>query len=132
MGPIIHVLLTDDEPQFVDSLARVLRRRGLEVSTAGDGQSALDVAASGSPDVIVLDLKMPGLDGVETLRRLRAAGCAAPVLLLTAWADVQLAAAALREGASDYLVKPCPVEELVTAIEDAHERATAARLVLGT
>jgi DNA-binding response OmpR family regulator len=124
----IHVLLTDDEPQFVDSLARVLRRRGLEVSTAGDGPSALDIAASSSPDVIVLDLKMPGLDGVETLRRLRAAGCAAPVLLLTAWADVHHAAAALREGASDYLVKPCPVEELVTAIEDAHERATAARL----
>ena len=122
------MLLTDDEPQFVDSLARVLRRRGLEVSTAGDGPSALDIAASSSPDVIVLDLKMPGLDGIETLRRLRAGGCAAPVLLLTAWADVQYAASALREGASDYLVKPCAVEELVTAIEDAHERETAARL----
>jgi DNA-binding response OmpR family regulator len=131
VSPPIRVLITDDEPQFVDSLARVLRRRGLEVSTAGDGPSAIEAAAAGSPDVIVLDVKMPGMDGVETLRRLRAGGCEAPVLLLTAWADVQHATAALREGAADYLLKPCPVEELVTAIEDAWERAAAARAVLG-
>jgi two-component system OmpR family response regulator len=127
----VRVLLTDDEPQFLDSLGRVLRRRGLDVRTAGDGLSALTMVAASTPDVIVLDLKMPGIDGVETLRRLRAQGCASPVLLLTAWADVELAAAALKEGATDYLVKPCPVEELVAAIEDASERAAAALGVNG-
>lgn len=121
----VRVLLADDEPQFLDSLSRVLRRRGFEVRTAGDGASALAMVAAGEPDVIVLDLKMPGIDGVETLRRLRAQGCSSPVLLLTAWADVELAADALREGATDYLVKPCPVEELVAAIEGAVERAAA-------
>jgi DNA-binding response OmpR family regulator len=128
----IHVLLTDDEPEFVAAIARVLARRGMAVRTAADGREALALSAAERFDVIVLDLRMPDLDGVETLRALRERGCDTPVLLLSAHADLSNAAAALREGASDYLVKPCAIEALVTAIEDANERSAALRDLLAT
>ncbi len=123
----IKVLLVDDEQTFVESLAKVLRRRGMAVHTAYDGESALAAASGEEFDVIVLDLTMPGMDGVATLQGLRRRDRLTPVLLLTAHAEVERATQALREGAADFLLKPCPVDELVAALEDARERKASAR-----
>lgn len=126
MGPI-RVLLVDDEQAFVESLAKVLRRRGMAVRTAHDGQSALALASREEFDVIVLDLTMPGMDGVATLSALRLRDRLTPVLLLSAHAEVERAAQALSLGAANFLLKPYPVEELVAALEDARERKAYAR-----
>ncbi len=126
----INVLLVDDETAFVESLAKVLRRRGMLVRTAHDGESALAAAAGEEFDVIVLDLTMPGMDGLATLRGLRQRDRITPVLMLSAHAEVGRAAQSLREGAENYFFKPCPVDELVAAIEDARERKTFARDLL--
>jgi two-component system OmpR family response regulator len=123
----IKVLLVDDEKAFVESLAKVLTRRGMAVRTAHDGESALAAASGEDFDVIVLDLTMPGMDGVATLRNLRRRDRLTPVLLLSAHAEVDRATQALSEGAADYLIKPCPVDELIVALEDARERKACAR-----
>lgn len=132
MSAPIKVLLADDEESFVESLAKVLRRRGLTVRTVHDGPAALDAAAGEEFDVIVLDLTMPGMDGVATLKALRARDTLTPVLLLSAHAELDRATEALRDGALDYLLKPCPVDDLVAALEDARERKTFAREVNGS
>jgi two-component system OmpR family response regulator len=125
-GPT-RVLLVDDEQEFVESLAKVLRRRGMTVVTAHDGQNALALASREEFDAIVLDLTMPGMDGVATLSALRRTDRLTPVLLLSAHAEVDRAARALSLGAADFLLKPCPVDDLVAALEDARERKGYAR-----
>jgi DNA-binding NtrC family response regulator len=127
MGRAIRVLLTDDEAEYLDSLARALRRRGLDVVTAGDGLAALGHLASQEFDVIVLDLRMPGMDGLTTLAAIRRRDPLIPVLLLSGQADLPSVASALRQGVADFLAKPCPVEALVSAIEDASEKKALAR-----
>jgi len=122
MKETVRVLLVDDEVVYVQSLAKLLRRRGMEVATAGDGPEALNTLADSEFDVIVLDFRMPGMDGLATLQEIRRSDSLTPVLLLSAHADVENAAAALKRGATDYLVKPCPLELLAAAIEDAGER----------
>lgn len=123
----VRALLVDDEATFVDSLAKVLDHRGVGVTVAYSGADGLAAAAAGSFDVIVLDMRMPGLDGVATMKALREAGDKTPVLLMSAHAEVEAAIAALTLGAADYLVKPCPVDRLHAAILDAAERKSAFR-----
>jgi DNA-binding NtrC family response regulator len=118
----IRVLLIDDERLYVESLAKVLHRRGFEALFACDGVSSLALASEQDPDVVVLDLRMPGRDGLATLAELREMNPELPVLLLTGHADVACAAAALARGATDVLLKPCPVDVLIPAIENAFER----------
>jgi two-component system response regulator MprA len=97
-------------------LARTLRAEGYAVSTAGDGPAALVEVERGAPDLLVLDVTMPGLDGVAVCRRLRAKGVAVPVLMLTARDSVPDRVAGLESGADDYLVKPFAVEELIARL----------------
>jgi DNA-binding NtrC family response regulator len=124
---MVRLLLVDDERDFLQSLAKVLERRGMEVRTAHDGETALALHAAGAFDVVVLDLRMPGIDGVDVLRELRARGdTLTQVLLLTGHADMARLTEALREGATHVLLKPCAIEELIAAIEDAAERRAAA------
>src|SRR5690242_19126532 len=99
-------LVVDDDAAVRDSLARTLRFEGYEVATAADGQVALDAVAEREPDAVVLDVGMPGLDGLETCRRLRADGRPLPILMLTARDSVGDRVAGLDAGADDYLVKP--------------------------
>jgi DNA-binding NtrC family response regulator len=129
MSQPIRVLLADDEKVYVESLAKVLGRRGVAVSVAFDGRAALGLATQAEFDVIVLDLRMPGMDGLETLRAIRSHDTLTPVLLLSGHADLEQATQALRAGAADFLLKPCSVETLVAAIEDASERKAFARAV---
>jgi two-component system response regulator MprA len=109
-------LVVDDEPAVRDSLARSLRFEGYEVSLAGDGEQALASAMTRPPDVIVLDVLMPRLDGLQTCRRLRAQGDRTPVLMLTARDGVADRVVGLDAGADDYLVKPFALEELLARL----------------
>jgi DNA-binding response OmpR family regulator len=95
------------------------------VTVAYSGDEGLAAAGRSEFDVIVLDMRMPGRDGVATLRAIRECGDQTPVLLLSACAEVEAAVAALALGASDYLVKPCPIDALHAAILDAWERKEA-------
>lgn len=109
------ILIADDDPKIVEMLRRTLSYEGYSVLTAVDGREALDQAQAHHPDVVVLDWMMPGLDGIEVARRLRAAE-GIPVLMLTARDAVEDRVRGLDSGADDYLVKPFQEEELVARL----------------
>mgnify|MGYP001114272728 FL=1 len=119
-----RVLLVDDEVSFLDALAERLRMRGLEVVCAKSGREALTEVESQLFDAVVLDLAMPGLDGLETLRRLRQLQPELQVMILSGRATVQTAVEATRLGATDIFEKPTEVDTLVQRIRSAR----AARL----
>ena len=110
-----RVLIVEDDADIADVLRRSLRNEGYEVRTSADGIDALDVAAGFIPDLVVLDLGLPGLDGVEVCRRLRMDGDV-PILMLTARAETEHRVTGLDSGADDYLVKPFERKELLARI----------------
>ena len=118
------VLLADDHAMVVEGLAALLNERFDLVGTVGDGSALLDAARKLRPDVIIADMAMPVLSGLEALRRLKAVKSAAKVIILTMHADPDLAAEAFRAGASGYVLKLSAGEELVTAIEDVVQGRT--------
>jgi two-component system, OmpR family, response regulator MprA len=111
-----RVLVVDDDPPLRRMLARTLSAEGYEVTLAGDGGGALAEAERTAPDVIVLDVAMPGLDGLSVARRLRGKGDFTPILMLTARDAVPDRVAGLEAGADDYLVKPFAVQELIARL----------------
>lgn len=117
------ILLVDDETAITANLAPFLERAGFEVAAAGDGQSALERVAAFAPDLLVMDVLMPRLDGRETLRRLRQSGNWTPIILLTQVGEASERAMALEEGADDYLNKPFDPHELVARIRAVLRRA---------
>ena len=119
-----RVLLVDDEESFVEILAERMRSRGLEVSCATSGREALKKAQEAVFDAVVLDLAMPGLDGLETLRRMRKLQPDLQVMILSGRATVKTAVEAIQLGAIDIFEKPTEVETLVERIRSAR----AARL----
>jgi two-component system, OmpR family, response regulator MprA len=110
-----RVLIVEDDVDIADVLRRSLRNEGYEVRTSADGSEALDVAAGFFPDLVVLDLGLPGLDGIEVCRRLRSDGDV-PILMLTARAETEDRVTGLDSGADDYLVKPFERQELLARI----------------
>jgi two-component system response regulator MprA len=112
----MRLLVVDDDPALREALALVLDLNGFEVTTAVDGREAIRTLAVDSHDAIVLDVLMPGLDGLEVCRRLRATGNRTPVLMLTARSEVSERVAGLEAGADDYLAKPFAREELVARL----------------
>jgi DNA-binding response OmpR family regulator len=110
------VLLAEDDTAIAEPLSRALHREGYEVVVVGDGHRALDVASAGGSDLLVLDLGLPGLDGLDVCRRLRAAGRTIPVLMLTARADEVDFVVGLDAGADDYVAKPFRLAELLARI----------------
>jgi len=114
------VLLVDDEADFRAVLHKRLARRGLLVSEAEDGARALEAAAGQAFDVVVLDMKMPGMDGLETLRLLKRDHPSIEVVILTGHANAEAAVSGMDLGAFDYLIKPVDLGELVDKVEDAH------------
>lgn len=119
------ILVVDDDPGIRDSLFAFLSRSGFEVTRAQDGQYALDALPQTRPDLIILDVMMPRLDGRETLRRLRREGSWLPVILLTQVGEATERAMALEEGADDYINKPFEPHELVARIRAVLRRTNA-------
>ncbi len=112
-----RVLVVDDDRSVAEMLRRNLAYEGYAVDVAADGPSALALARDRPPEAIVLDVMLPGFDGFEVLRRLREAGDATPVLMLTARDAVDDRVAGLQAGADDYLVKPFAFKELLARVE---------------
>jgi two-component system response regulator MprA len=132
-----RVLVVDDDPPLRRMLARTLNAEGFEVTVAADGGAALLATERAAPDVIVLDVAMPAIDGLSVARRLRDRGLPTPILMLTARDAVADRVAGLEAGADDYLVKPFAVAELVARVRaltrrgrGAEERLAYADLVL--
>lgn len=110
------LLIVDDDPAVRASLDRALRVQGYEVISASDGLEGLELLRSEHPDLVVLDVMMPRLDGLEACRRLRAEGFETPVLILTAREEISDRVEGLDAGADDYLVKPFALEELLARL----------------
>ena len=119
-----RVLVVDDDPPLRRMLERTLVAEGFEVATAADGGAALVAAERSAPDVIVLDVAMPGLDGLAVCRRLRSKGLPTPILMLTARDAVPDRVAGLEAGADDYLIKPFAIQELIARIRALTRRHT--------
>ncbi|GAA3059903.1 MULTISPECIES: response regulator transcription factor [Actinomycetes] len=115
-GSPIRALVVDDDPMLSEVLAMALSAEGWEPHRVGDGQAALAAVRDLRPDVVVLDVMMPGIDGFEVVRRLRASGEDVPVLFLTAKDDVADRIAGLTSGGDDYVTKPFSVEEVVVRL----------------
>jgi len=122
----VKVLVVDDEPAVRDALRRALTLEGYDVDLAEDGIEGVTAAATRGPDAIVLDVLMPGLDGLEVCRRIRESGDRTPILMLTARDEVRDRVAGLDAGADDYLVKPFALEELNARLRALVRRRTGA------
>jgi len=122
-GSPIRALVVDDEPSLCELLRMALRSEGWEAQTAGGGQQALKLAREFAPDVIVLDVMMPDIDGLQVLHRLRASGNDAPVLFLTARDGVDDRIAGLTAGGDDYVTKPFSLEEVVARLRGLVRRS---------
>jgi len=111
------ILLVDDEVVFTNNISKLLSRRGYQVKAVNSGDEALRVLMDNSFDVMVLDLKMPGIDGIATIREMKKLGLPTEVLIHTAHGSIDMALEAIKLGAYDYLTKPCQIAELVSKIE---------------
>ncbi len=120
-----RVLLAEDDTAISEPLARALRREGYQVDVREDGPAALDCALSSGVDLLVLDLGLPGMDGLEVCRRLRSEGQLFPVLVLTARADEVDTVVGLDAGADDYVTKPFRLAELLARVRALLRRGAA-------
>jgi two-component system OmpR family response regulator len=123
-GSPVRALVVDDEATLTDLLQMALRYEGWEIRTAGDGRSAIQAAREFKPDVIVLDIMLPDIDGLTVLSRLRADGHEIPVLFLTAKDSLDDRIAGLTAGGDDYVTKPFSLEELVARLRGLIRRST--------
>ncbi len=114
-----RVLIVDDEPDMLENCSRILTPRGYACTTAGDGRAALAVLERERPDVLLTDLKMPEMDGMALMRRAHELDPALPVIMITAFATIESAVAAVKEGAFDYLPKNFSVDHLRVSVERA-------------
>ena len=124
----IKLLLVDDEDRFRTTLSKRLAEKGVTADTAASGIAALKLLKDKPVDVIVLDIKMPEMDGIETLRQVKRMDPQIEVILLTGHANIESAVEGMRLGAYDYLMKPCDLEQLLEKIIAAYQaRAENAR-----
>ena len=116
------VLLVDDETDFLSALAERLKARGLKVSTATSGEDAVTNADKEGFDLIVLDMAMPGIDGLETLKRIKAKQPDAEIIMLTGQGSIKTSIEAMKLGAEDFLQKPVNITELMDKISEAKDK----------
>jgi DNA-binding NtrC family response regulator len=125
MAPKPRVLIVDDEERFRTTLGKLLGTKGIAVKTLGSAREALQELETEAYDVILLDVKMPEMNGVEALAAIKKMNPNLEVIILTGHASVDVAVDIMRLGGYEYLLKPCPLEELLDKIENAHERKLA-------
>ena len=118
----IEILLVDDERDFVEMLSLRLEEEGHRVRPAYSGEEALESLAEAEPDVVILDIRMPGMDGIETLKAIKAKHPVVEIILLTGHGAVETAVEGLKSGAFDYLLKPANFEELIMKLKAARQR----------
>ncbi len=118
------VMLIDDEQEFIEPLAKRLEKRNLRVLKAGSGETALEMIRHTSVDVVALDMRMPGMDGITVLQAIKAYDPAIEVVMLTGHASVEAAFEGLDKGAFDYLMKPVGIDELMYKLQDACKART--------
>lgn len=126
-----HVLVVDDDRGVSSAFAQVLVGQGYEVSCAASGEEALERLASRRPDVVVMDIRMPGIGGIETLRRMKRLDQRLPVIIMTGHATAETAIAATQQGAFDYHLKPLEPVEILASIEEALDRGRMMNRVVG-
>ena len=116
-------MLVDDEVPFVETMTKRLEKRELNVITALSGKEALETLNTNrNVDVVILDVKMPGMDGIETLKEIKKAFPLIEVVMLTGHATVESAIEGMKQGAYDYLMKPCDIDQLMSKVEEATEK----------
>ena len=113
------VLLIDDEQEFTGALAERLERRGYDVQAVDNGEDGLQAIENNPPHIVVLDLKMPGLSGIEVLKRVKAQQPSMPVLLLTGYGSTEEGIKGMQLGAYDYMMKPLNINELISKLQEA-------------
>ncbi len=117
-----NILIVDDEQEFLDITVKRLEKRGFKAKGAESGEKALEILEHSYTDVVLLDVKMPGMDGIETLRRIRTMKPLIQVVLLTGHASVDSGIEGMKLGAFDYLIKPIELEPLIEKLADAYEK----------
>jgi len=118
-----RLLFVDDEEDFLVTIVKYLRRKKLNVAAASSGQTAIDWFAANDVDIVILDIKMPDMNGVDVLRRMRELkGDDFGVIILSGHAHTDLAMEAMRAGANDFLLKPCAMDELLERIDLLNDR----------
>jgi two-component system response regulator AtoC len=122
MAGMIHILAVDDDSVACDLLREVLEQEGYEVNTATTGQAAIQLAREVPFDLALIDIRMPDISGIEVLKALKHANPQMPVLMMTAYSSMDTTIEAIREGAYDYLSKPCKMEELTITVKRALEQ----------
>ena len=116
------ILIVDDEEKFVSYLSKRLKMREYDVAISLSGEDALEKVKEHDFDVVILDVLMPGIDGIEALREIKKVKPLIEVIMLTGHASVEAGVEGMRLGAYDYLMKPCEAEELISKINKAYER----------
>jgi len=116
------VLIVDDEEEFVETIVKRLKDRGLAAQGVTSGMQALDLMQTQDFDVVILDVKMPGMDGIETLREMKKRKPLTEVIMLTGHGSVESGIQGLQLGAYNYVMKPVPLDELLAQMTQAYER----------
>lgn len=120
----MKLLLVDDETDFLNTLLKRMQRRNVDVQGVGSGESALSWLKTHAADVVILDVRMPGMDGVETLRAIKKRYPLMEVIMLTGHASMEVAIEGMEMGAFDYLMKPMDMDDLIYKAEDAFKKKT--------
>jgi len=118
----MKMMLVDDEERFLSTTKKLLSRKGYDVLTASSGTEALDILRTHDIHVVILDVKMPGMDGIETLKAIKRTYPLVEVIMLTGHGTVDSAVEGLKSGATDYLTKPTDVEDLIEKAEEAFRK----------
>jgi len=118
----VKILIVDDEKDFVEMFSLRLTRQGEKVSAAYSGQEALDLLEKTKIDVVILDIRMPGMDGIETLKKIKAGHPLVEVILLTGHGSTETAVEGMKEGAFDYLMKPADFDDISEKLTNAWKR----------
>jgi len=121
----MRMMMVDDEERFLSTTKKLLARKGYDVVTASTGAEALKTLATQTIHVVILDVKMPGMDGVATLKEIKKRFPLVEVIMLTGHATVESAVDGLKSGATDYLMKPADIDELVSKAEEAFSKRKA-------